>query len=67
MTEEVSMFEMIINRIAERSETTRQLRASDEAFKTMLVRRPGRRCTRRCNGCRRFCGWRGIGGKRNLD
>ena len=37
MTEEVSMFERIINRIAERSETTRQLRANDEAFKTMLA------------------------------
>ena len=36
MTEEVSMFERIINRIAERSETTRQLRANDEAFKTKL-------------------------------
>ena len=36
MTEEVSMFDSIINRIAERSESLRQLRANDEAFKTKL-------------------------------
>ena len=36
MAEETPMFERIINRIGERSETTRLLRASDEAFKTML-------------------------------
>ena len=36
MTEEANMFERIINRIGERSETTRLLRANDEAFKTKL-------------------------------
>ena len=36
MAEEVSMFERIINRIAERSEANRLLRANDEAFKTKL-------------------------------
>ena len=37
MIEEVSMFERIINRIAERSETTRQLRANDIDFKMALA------------------------------
>ena len=36
MTEDVTMFQRIINRIAENSEANRQLRASDEAFKTKL-------------------------------
>ena len=36
MAEEVNMFERIINRIAERSEANRLLRANDEAFKTKL-------------------------------
>ena len=36
MAEEVNMFDSIINRIAERSESLRQLRANDEAFKTKL-------------------------------
>ena len=36
MTEDVTMFQRIINRIGERSETTRLLRAGDEAFKTKL-------------------------------
>ena len=36
MTEDVTMFQRIINRIGERSETTRLLRACDEAFKTKL-------------------------------
>ena len=36
MTEDVTMFERILNRIGERSETTRLLRAGDEAFKTKL-------------------------------
>ena len=37
MAEETPMFDRIINSIAERSETIRQLRANDEAFKTMLA------------------------------
>ena len=37
MTEEVSMFDSIINRIAERSETIRELRANDTGFKTKLA------------------------------
>ena len=36
MAEETPMFDRIINSIAERSETIRQLRANDEAFKTKL-------------------------------
>ena len=36
MAEEVNMFERIINRIAERSEANRLLRANDEAFKAKL-------------------------------
>ena len=37
MAEETPMFDRIINSIAERSETIRQSRANDEAFKTMLA------------------------------
>ena len=37
MAEETPMFDRIINSIAERSETIRQSRANDDAFKTMLA------------------------------
>ena len=37
MAKEVSMFDSIINRIAERSESLRQLRANDTGFKTKLA------------------------------
>ena len=56
MTEEVNMFDRIISRITKNRRENRELRANDEAFKTMLVRCPGRRRAGGCNGRRWVCG-----------